>query len=63
MGGARWGRKWTCAGGHLAVRQQESGAMLAMNAYRRFDRELALEPQGSAGPVKMRFSPYAFNGG
>lgn len=37
--------------------------MLAMTAHRQFDREQALAPQDSAGPLKLRFSPYAFNGG
>uniref|UniRef100_Q6PDW4 Proteasome subunit beta n=1 Tax=Rattus norvegicus TaxID=10116 RepID=Q6PDW4_RAT len=37
--------------------------MLSTAAYRDPDRELVMGPQGSAGPVQMRFSPYAFNGG
>nr|XP_042117885.1 proteasome subunit beta type-1 isoform X2 [Peromyscus maniculatus bairdii] len=57
------GRKWTCPGGHFAVRQQEFGAMLSTAAHRDPDRELAMGPHGSAGPVQLRFSPYAFNGG
>lgn len=26
-------------------------------------RDLPLEPHAGAGPVQLRFSPYAFNGG
>lgn len=62
-GAGRGRRKWTGPSGHFAVRQQELGAMLSTAAYRDPDRELVMGPQGSAGPVQMRFSPYAFNGG
>ena len=37
--------------------------MLSTAAYRDVERELGMGPHGSAGPVQLRFSPYAFNGG
>ena len=32
-------------------------------AYSGAGRDLAMEPHSSVGPLQLRFSPYAFNGG
>lgn len=65
-GSAAGHRKWCNfrLGRHLAVRQQERvSAMLSSAAVSwGAGRDLAMEPH-SVGPVQLRFSPYAFNGG
>nr|XP_005908738.2 PREDICTED: proteasome subunit beta type-1 [Bos mutus] len=52
-------------GSHLAVRQQERshGILSSVAAYSGAGRDLAMEPHSSVGPLQLRFSPYAFNGG
>lgn len=52
-------------GSHLAVRQQEwsRGMLPSVAAYSGADRDLAMEPHSAVGPLQLRFSPYAFNGG
>lgn len=52
-------------GRHLAVRQQKrsSGMLSSVAAYSGPGRDPDMEPHSAVGPLQLRFSPYAFNGG
>ena len=39
------------------------GMLSSVAAYSGAGQDLAMEPHSSVGPLQLRFSPYAFNGG